>query len=291
MTAAPTPRDGEREHYESHKDLYDVADDCVMLVPDRIKLSVTMWRRAVRPIVEKLAAIVAQRVAEAVGPLQAKYESLDLEARLNRDIYLKGKEQLAALVVRLRSKLITIASYGKLYCYPEEWDSAAEGGAPTIESYGVVDMEEAVGDLIDEVPADLADSVCVKRSECIAEHDAEVEEREHAVEVEADLRTKLLDSEQAAAALEAENRALREEGTRRFPGFSLHENPIRVQRLGFAWFDQKKQHRRIEFATIDNHPLMVANQLRGLAKAIEEAHNDPKSPLGRVEALAPKEGK
>ena len=127
---------------------------------------------------------------------------------------------------------------------------------------------------------DLPDSVCVKRSEW--------DECRKTGQAFADSHFKTPDRE---AALEAENRALREEGTRRFPGFSLHENPIRVQRLGFAWFDQKKQHRLIEFATIDNHPLMVADQLRGLAKAIEEAHNDPTSPLGRVEPLAPKEGK
>jgi hypothetical protein len=84
------------------------------------------------------------------------------------------------------------------------------------------------------------------------------------------------------AELEREKALAREEGTRMFPGFSLRESPIRVQRLGFAWIDQKKQHRLIEFANVDSHPLMVANQLRALAEAIEEAHTDPKSPLGRL---------
>lgn len=72
-----------------------------------------------------------------------------------------------------------------------------------------------------------------------------------------------------------------EAGERRFPGFSLHENPPRVQRLGFAWLDQKGQHRYFEMAITDNYPLMVANQLKQLAEGIEEAHRDPKSPLAR----------
>ena len=84
------------------------------------------------------------------------------------------------------------------------------------------------------------------------------------------------------AALRRELDEERRDGERRFPGFSLHENPVRVQRLGFAWLDEKKQHRTVEFANYDTHPMMVANQLRGLAEAIEEAHMDKESPLGRA---------
>ena len=84
------------------------------------------------------------------------------------------------------------------------------------------------------------------------------------------------------AALRRELDEARRDGERRFPGFSLHENPVRVQRLGFAWLDEKKQHRTVEFANYDTHPMMVANQLRGLAEAIEEAHMDKESPLGRA---------
>ena len=61
---------------------------------------------------------------------------------------------------------------------------------------------------------------------------------------------------------------------RRFPGFSLCESPPRVQRLGFAWLDGKKQHRTVEMANYDTHPLMVAQQLRQMAEAIEERHHD-----------------
>ena len=95
---------------------------------------------------------------------------------------------------------------------------------------------------------------------------------------------------QARQLAEGENARLREDGISRFPGFSLRESPIRVQRLGFAWLDQKGLHRRFEMAITDNHPLMVANQLKELAEGIEEAHWDPKSPLARL-APAPAGGK
>jgi len=93
-----------------------------------------------------------------------------------------------------------------------------------------------------------------------------------------------------ASLREEENARMREDGISRFPGFSLRESPIRVQRLGFAWLDQKGQHRRYEMAIMDNHPLMVANQLKQLAEGIEEAHSDPKSPLAKL-APAPAGGK
>ena len=84
------------------------------------------------------------------------------------------------------------------------------------------------------------------------------------------------------AACEGKLAARKENGERMFPGFSLRESPHRVQRLGFSWIDQKQQHRSIEFANIDTHPMMVANQLRVLAEALEEAHTDSSSPLGRA---------
>jgi hypothetical protein len=94
--------------------------------------------------------------------------------------------------------------------------------------------------------------------------------------------TELIATHTAARVAEAKR-----DGSRLFPGFSLREDPPRVQRLGFGWLDEKKQHRYIEFSNYDTHPFMVANQLRGLAEALEEAHGDPKSPLGRAAARTP----
>ena len=75
----------------------------------------------------------------------------------------------------------------------------------------------------------------------------------------------------------ADLRKATELGTHRLPGFSLNENPVRVQRLGFAWLDDKKRHRLVEFSHYDCHPLMTANNLRAMADAIEERYRYPEN--------------
>ena len=80
--------------------------------------------------------------------------------------------------------------------------------------------------------------------------------------------------------LRKEIKDLKENGIHRFPGLSLRESPVRVQRLGFAWLDSKGQHRMVEIANYDTLPAMVCLQLRQLASGIEERARE--LPIGSI---------
>lgn len=153
MTAAPTPRDG-----ESNRELATVLIDYLAhtstneLADDRLGFTKAAFERMI-------AVSFAQRVAEAVGPLEKEIADLKNAVAIhdrsaNDQMFQKreaesARDSLAALVVRLKEPLQDIRT------------ALDNGDAET--AWHVMDRQ---GDkALSLVPTDLSDSVCVKRSE------------------------------------------------------------------------------------------------------------------------------
>jgi hypothetical protein len=151
MTAAPTPRDGERELYKRILNAYRM--------PTHFNLGVPVYDDDKGP--ELIAAHVAQRVAEARKVWESESATDAHRSALEAVEYWKDqwnkqtaeRDQLAALVVRLKEALDSLKG---------------------VDTWRV--RVEIVNQVLALVPSDLSDSVCVKQNRALRDRVHKVEQ-------------------------------------------------------------------------------------------------------------------